>query len=101
MIAELTVGYVYCSVDVLRVAPPVSRHPAASSPVVPTVVGSRVLPECGFVFEQDYSTCLAALFFSAGYVLRTQRCWSSGSAKASFLPGRWTEKPRLWSIFLT
>lgn len=80
-------------VDMLGVSLAVGRHEGTKTPAEPTPKDGWVLPESSFVFKDDYSPCLLALFFKEGYVFRTHFCCNSGFAKANFFAGRWTENP--------
>ena len=59
----------------------------------PRAVKAAVLPEAGFVLEDDYSAAVGGVFLIAGSRYLSQISCASRSARASRLRGRCTEKP--------
>jgi len=59
----------------------------------PGAIEGRVLPEAGFVFEEDRCPFAFGFFLMVGYLYRTHRDCTLLSALASVFRGRCTEKP--------
>ena len=80
-------------IDMLGVSLSICGHIGTKPAAEPAPEDGWILPESRFVFKDNYSPCLLALFFNEGYVFRTHFCCNSGLAKANFFAGRWTENP--------
>lgn len=81
------------SEDLERVPLPCGRDFRLRSYPCPGAIEGRVLPEAGFVFEEDRCPFALGFFLMRGYLYRTQRDCMVLSAFASVFLGRCTENP--------
>lgn len=87
--------------DLHALALPCDRDLGLVAETAPGGMQSRVLPETGFVGEDQLPVVGFRFFFRFGKVLRCQRSFAAASARASTRRGRCTEKPIRWSSFRT